>query len=109
MSTLLDWKKCGVVECFRDHICHNKMAGRECLVKTRRSSLLHHFAWRISIRAQEDELLRQCALGADWIDAYAAAWRIMDEVHDLVLAPDKPAVHLPAKMISNPNSTWGRT
>jgi hypothetical protein len=66
------------------------------------------FACRVSEAAQDAEVAAQRALGADWITAYTAAWRIMDEVYDLVLAPDRPAVHMPAKMISNPNSKWGQ-
>lgn len=69
---------------------------------------LQAFAYRISNRVQYAELRAQRALGADWITAYTEAWRVMDEVHDLVLAPDRPAVHLPARMISNPNSRWGQ-
>lgn len=78
-------------------------------VPNRAAALLHHFAWRISERVQYDEVRMQRMLGADWIDAYSAAWRVMDEVHDLVLAPERPAVYPRAKMISNPNSKWGRT
>lgn len=73
---------------------------------------IHHFAWRISERVQYDELRMQRMLGADWIDAYSAAWRIMDEVHELVLAPERPAVYgqksVSGALVSNPNSTWGR-
>lgn len=64
------------------------------------------FALRVSESVQYAEVRAQRALGSDWIDAYTQAWRIMDEVYDLVLAPDRPAVYLPAKMISNPNSRW---
>jgi hypothetical protein len=51
------------------------------------------FALRISERASYAELRVQRAFGEDWITAYGNAWRVMDEVYDLVLAPDKPAVH----------------
>lgn len=64
------------------------------------------FAYRVSERVQYMEVAAQRALGADWITAYTAAWRIMDEVYDLVLAPDRPAFHEAPRMISNPNSTW---
>lgn len=67
---------------------------------------LQAFALRISERASYDELRVQRAFGEDWITAYGEAWRVMDEVYDLVFAADRPAVHMPAKMISNPNSTW---
>lgn len=66
------------------------------------------FALQISERASYAELRVQRAFGADWMTAYGEAWRVMDEVYDLALAPDRAAVHLPARMISNPNSTWGR-
>lgn len=65
---------------------------------------LQDFAYRISIRAQYDELKVQRAFGADWTEAYAAAWRVMDDVYDLVLAPERPAVYLPCRMISRANA-----
>lgn len=65
------------------------------------STPLQAFALRISERASYDELRVQRAFGEDWITAYGNAWRTMDEVYDLVFAADKPAVHLPVRMISN--------
>lgn len=63
------------------------------------------FAYRVSEKVQYAELRVQRAFGEDWTTAYANAWRIMDEVYDLVLAPDRPAVWPPTdRMISNPNS-----
>jgi len=61
---------------------------------------LQSFAYRISERAQYAELRVQRALGADWIDSYTSAWRTMDEVYDLVFAADRPAVYLPARMVT---------
>lgn len=26
------WKRCGLVECSRDHVCHNEVMFRECLL-----------------------------------------------------------------------------
>jgi hypothetical protein len=67
---------------------------------------LEDFAYRISVRAQYDELKAQRALGVDWVDAYTAAWRVMDEVYDLVFAAERPAVYLPARVISRANAGW---
>jgi hypothetical protein len=47
------------------------------------------FALRISEAAQYAELQVQRALGADWIDAYTASWRTMDDVYALVMAPER--------------------
>jgi hypothetical protein len=60
-----------------------------------------HFAERIAERVQYAEVRNQRALGADWVTAYTEAWRIMDEVYDLVLAPDRPVAFLGLRMISN--------
>lgn len=68
------------------------------------TTALQAFAYRVSNRVQCAEALAQRALGADWTTAYTEAWRIMDEVYDLVLAPDRPAFHMPMRYISNPNS-----
>lgn len=67
---------------------------------------LQAFALRISERASYDELRVQRAFGEDWITAYGNAWRVMDEVYDLALAPDKPAVYLPARVLSKSNAGW---
>lgn len=58
------------------------------------------FAYRISERAQSAELRAQRALGANWLDAYLAAWRVMDEVYELVLMPDRPAQFLGLRYIT---------
>lgn len=65
---------------------------------------LEAFACRISISAQYDELRVQRAFGADWTEAYAAAWRVMHEVYALVVAPERPAVYLPCRMVSRANA-----
>lgn len=65
---------------------------------------LEAFASLVSARAQYDELQMQRALGVDWIEAYAAAWRVMDEVHALVFETDRPAVYLPCRTISRANA-----
>lgn len=65
---------------------------------------LQAFALRISERASYAELRVQRAFGEDWITAYGEAWRVMDEVYDLVLAPERPAVYLPARTISRANA-----
>ena len=57
------------------------------------------FAYRVSERAQHAEVCAQRALGADWIDAYTAAWRVMDEVYALVLTPDRPVQFLGLRQI----------
>ncbi len=63
------------------------------------------FAYRVSEKAQYAELRVQRAFGEDWTTAYTEAWRIMDEVYDLAMAPDRPAFHEAPRMIFNPNST----
>ena len=60
---------------------------------------LQDFAYRVSERAQYAEVHAQRALGADWIDTYVNAWRVMDEVYDLVLAPDRPVQFLGLRQI----------
>lgn len=65
---------------------------------------LQDFAYRISERAEYAELQVQRALGADWIDAYRASWRVMDEVYALVMEPERPAVYEAPRMICHPNS-----
>ena len=62
------------------------------------------FAYMVSEKAARDELRFQRVLGAEWIDAYTRAWKVSDEVAELVYSEDRPAMQLPAKMISNPNS-----
>lgn len=68
------------------------------------TTALQDFAIRVSNRVQCAEALAQRALGADWITAYTEAWRVMDEVYDLVLASERPALYMPMRYISNPNS-----
>lgn len=59
--------------------------------------------WRIADATGAMERQFQRAVGAWDIDAYVADWNIVDQTVDMLRAPDKPAVHLPAKMIRNPS------
>jgi len=67
---------------------------------------LHAFAHRVSGMAEHREVRNMRALGADWTESYLFAWAVVDEIYDLVLAPDRPAFHEAPRMISNPNSKW---
>lgn len=55
---------------------------------------------RIAFAVGAGERQFQRDLGAEWIDAYVADWRTIDDTYEMLTAPDKPAVHLPAKMIT---------
>lgn len=60
------------------------------------------FAYMVSEKAARDELRVQRMLGVEWIDAYLNAWKISDEVVDLVYSEDRPAVHLPCRYVRKP-------
>lgn len=70
------------------------------------TTALQAFAHRISAMAEQPEVRMQRALGRNWVDAYTAAWRVVDEVYDLVLAPDRPLFYPLDRTVSNPNSRW---
>jgi hypothetical protein len=69
------------------------------------TTLAERRAYDISGKIMSAEVQAQRQLGATWTEAYARAWAHGEEAYNLILdAHDKPAVHLPARNIRNPNS-----
>lgn len=60
--------------------------------------------WRIADKTGAQERQFQRAMGADWESAYLADWATTAVTYKMLLADHRPAVHLPARNIRNPNS-----
>lgn len=65
------------------------------------------FARRIADQVGRTERAFLRATGEDWLETYARSWAIEEDVYNFVLTPhDRPAVHLPARMITKRGFTY---
>jgi hypothetical protein len=60
--------------------------------------------WRVADAVGAAERRFQRACGASYTDAYLADWAVTATTYKMLLADHRPAVHLPARNIRNPNS-----
>ena len=64
-----------------------------------------HIIYRIACAVGAGERAFQRMVGAGWTESYEADWAVVNETYMLLLAEERPAVNLPARLIRNPSTT----